>query len=141
MVVLGDQAPRFVIHDRDSIYGEGVDRTLEAMGLRVLETAPRVPQANGFCERLIGTVRRECLDFVIPLSERHVRAVLREWVIHYSRGRPHASLGPAVPEGAPLPARTGESGRHRLPDGYRVGVTPVLGGLHHEYRLQCEEAA
>jgi putative transposase len=77
MIVPGDQAHRFVIHDRDTIYANGVDRTLEAMGLTVLKTPVRVPQANAFCERLIGTIRRECLDFVIPLSERHLRAVLR----------------------------------------------------------------
>ena len=97
MVVPGDQTHRFMIHDRDTIYSEQVDRTLEAMGLAVLKTPVRVPQANAFCERLIGTIRRECLDFVISLSERHLRAVLREWVAHYNRGRPHASLGPGIP--------------------------------------------
>jgi transposase InsO family protein len=76
MIVPGDQPHRFVIHDRDSIYAEGVDGTLEAMGLTVLKTPARVPQANAFCERLIGTIRRECLDFLIPLSERHLRAIL-----------------------------------------------------------------
>src|SRR5262249_44473926 len=50
------------------------------------------------CERLIGTIRRECLDFVIPMNERHLRAVLRDWCFHYNRGRPHASLGPSIPE-------------------------------------------
>jgi transposase InsO family protein len=85
MIVEGDQAHRFVIHDRDTIYSEGVDRTLEAMGLRVLRTPVRAPQANAFCERLIGTIRRECLDFMIPMSERHVRVILREWVGHYNR--------------------------------------------------------
>jgi transposase InsO family protein len=82
MIVPGDQVHRFVIHDRDTIYSEGVDRTLEAMGLRVLKAPVRVPQANAFCERVIGTIRRECLDFMIPTSERHVRAILREWVGH-----------------------------------------------------------
>ena len=81
-----------MIHDRDTIYSEQVDRTLEAMGLVVLKTPVRVPQANAFCERLIGTMRRECLDFVIALSERHLRAVLHVWVAHYNRGRPHARL-------------------------------------------------
>ena len=85
MIVTGDQVHRFVIHDRDTIYSEGVDRTLEAMGLRVLRTPVRAPQANAFCERLIGTIRRECLDFMIPMSERHVRVILREWVGHYNR--------------------------------------------------------
>jgi transposase InsO family protein len=132
MVVPGDQRHRFVIHDRDTIYSEQVDRTLEAMGLVVLKTPVRVPQANAFCERLIGTMRRECLDFVIALSERHLRAVLHVWVAHYNRGRPHARLGPGIPESCDLaPLLTG----HRLPDGQGVTATPILGGLHHEYRL------
>jgi len=99
LIVSGDQPHRFVIHDRDTIYSEGVDRTLAAMGLIVLKTPVQIPQANAFCERLIGTIRRECLDFVIPINERHLGAVLREWVTHYNRGRPHASLGPGMPEG------------------------------------------
>lgn len=69
MAVSGELPHRFVVHDHDSIYSEGVDRTLAAMGLTVLKTPVRAPQANAFCERLIGTIRRECLDFVIPLNE------------------------------------------------------------------------
>src|SRR5207248_2296113 len=69
MIVPGDEAHRFVIQDRDTIYSEGVDRTLEAMGLTVLKTPVRAPQANAFCERVIGTIRRECLDFVIAINE------------------------------------------------------------------------
>jgi putative transposase len=86
MIVLREQAQRFLIHDRDRIYSEGVDRTLEAMGLTVLKTPRHVPQANAFCERVIGTIRRECVDFIIAISEEHVRAILREWVTHYNRG-------------------------------------------------------
>jgi putative transposase len=93
MIAPGDQPHRFVIHDRDTIYSQGIDRTLAAMGLIVLKTAVQVPQTNAFCERLIGTIRRECLDFVIPINERHLAAVLREWVTHYNQGRPHARLG------------------------------------------------
>ena len=77
MLVSGDQPHRFVVHDHDSIYSEGVDRTIAAMGLTVLRTPVRAPQANAFCERLIGTIRRECLDFVVPLNERHVGVSLR----------------------------------------------------------------
>jgi transposase InsO family protein len=90
-------APRFVIHDRDAIYSEGVDATLTAMGLTVLKTPVRAPQANTFCEQLVGTIRRECLDFVIPLNERLLlRHILQTWVAHYNRGRPHASLRPGT---------------------------------------------
>ena len=131
----GDQLHRFVIHDRDSIYAEGVDRTLRAMGLQVLKTPVRSPQANAHCERLIGTIRRECLDFVIPLNERHLRRVLTEWVAHYNRGRPHASLGPGIPH-PPLDVSEVGSHGHRIPAGHEVVGTPVLGGIHHEYRLQ-----
>jgi transposase InsO family protein len=139
MIVPGDQGYRFVVHDRDTIYSTGVDRTLEAMGLAVLRTPVRAPQANAFCERLIGTIRRECLDFVVPMNDRHLRAVLRAWCSHYNRGRPHASLGPGIPERS-LDDWTGKSTGHRLPDGYRVAALPILGGLHHEYCLEREAA-
>jgi putative transposase len=134
MMVLGDQGHRFVIHDRDTIYSDGVDRTLEAMELTVLKTPACAPQANAFCERVIGTIRRECLDFMIPASERHVRAILREWLGNYNRGRPHSSLGPGVPD--PLSHRVDPANGHRLPPDHRVVATPILRGLHHDYRLE-----
>jgi transposase InsO family protein len=83
---------------------------------------------------LIGTIRRECLDFVIPLTQRHLRTILREWIRHYNRGRPHSSLGPGLPD--PPPDRVVASTGHKLPGDHRVVVTPILGGLHHEYRLE-----
>jgi transposase InsO family protein len=132
--VSGDEPYRFIIHDRDAIYSPTVDRALTSMHLRVLKTPAHVPQANAFCERLIGTARRECLDFVIPLNERHVARILAEWVPHYNRGRPHASLGPGVSEPRSIVAArlTG----HHLPKGHRVVARPILGGLHHEYCLE-----
>jgi putative transposase len=139
MIVPSDQTHRFVVHDRDTIYSEGVDRTLETMGLVVLRTPVRAPQANAFCERVIGTIRRECLDFVIPMNERHLRAVLRGWCSHYNRGRPHASLGPGIPE-RPDEDRISQSTGHQLPGGSRVAARPILGGLHHEYRLEQQAA-
>ena len=104
------------------------------MGLTVLKTPVRCPQANAFCERLIGTIRRECLDWLIVLHEGHLRAVLLEWVAHYNQGRPHASLGPGIPDGllGTLPRQSG----HRIPDGHRVIAAPILAGLHHDYRLE-----
>ena len=104
------------------------------MGLEVLKTPVRVPQANTYCERVIGTIRRECLDWVIPTTEGHLRAILREWISHYNRGRPHSSLGPGLPD--PSPDRLVASNGHHVPDGRRVVATPILGGLHHEYRLE-----
>jgi len=132
MLISGDEPHRFLIHDRDSIYSAEVDRTITAMGLTILKTPVRSPQANAFCERLIGTIRRECLDWVIPLTEDHLRSILRAWVAHYNRGRPHASLGPGIPDGANAPVSLG----HRIPGDHRVATQPVLGGLHHEYRLE-----
>jgi len=139
MIVPGDNAHRYVIHDRDSIYSEGVDRTLAAMGLTVLRTPVRAPQANAFCERLVGTIRRECLDFMIPFNERHLRQILREWVGHYNRGRPHSSLGPGIPDSRTTPVIP-ESGRYRIPMDHRVVATPILAGLHHEYRVEPKVA-
>jgi len=96
----GDHNSKFRIHDRDSIFSLNLDRELESLGLRVLRTPVRAAQANAYCERLVGTLRRECLDFLIPLSESHLRMMLKEWVRHYNRGRPHMSLGPGIPAGA-----------------------------------------
>jgi transposase InsO family protein len=135
--IMGETAHRFLIHDRDAIYAPAVDGAIRSMGLRVLQTPVRTPQANAHCERVIGTIRRECLDWLIPLHERHLRGILRAWVSHYNRGRPHASLGPGIPEPSPTlitPAPTG----HRLPRGSRVMATPVMNGLHHEYQLVAE---
>ena len=134
MIISGDQPHRYVIHDRDSIYSEGVDRTLEAMGLTVCKTPVRAPQANSFCERLVGTIRRECLDFLIPLNERHLREILKCWVRHYNGGRPHASLGPGIPD-PPADLDVGQSNGHCIPADRRMVATAILGGLHHEYRL------
>ena len=135
----GETAHRLLIHDRDAIYAPAVDRAIRSMGLRVLKTPVRTPQANAFCERVIGTIRRECLDWLIPFHERHLRGILRAWVTHYNRGRPHASLGPGFPEPLPTSIRPVFAG-HRLPTGGRVMATPVLNGLHHEYQLIREAA-
>lgn len=130
-----DHRWRFLIHDRDSIFSTNLDQTVARMGLRVLKNPVRAPRANAFCERLIGTIRRECLDWLIPLSENHLRCILLRWAHHYNEARPHSSLGPGIPNpppGLPLPL---QAHRHCLPDGARVAATPILGGLHHEYRL------
>ena len=97
----GEEPHRFLIHDHDSIYSDGVDRTVAAMGLTILKTPVRSPQANAFCERAIGTILRECLDWMIPFNERQLRRVLQHWVAHYNRGRPHTSLGSGIPDARP----------------------------------------
>lgn len=133
--ITGEKAHRFLIHDRDNIYSSELDSALMEMGLRILETPFRAPQANAFCERLIGSIRRECLDYFIPLNERHLRKILQEWVAHYNRGRPHSSLGPGIPEPTGSDTVKQLSG-HRIPSDHRVLAKPILGGLHHEYRLE-----
>jgi len=129
----------FVIHDRDSIFSSALDASLKDFGVRPIRTPVRAPKANAFCERLVGTIRRECLDYLIPINERHLRVILKEFVCHYNRGRPHSALGPGTPE--PIQASVPASGhRHKLPNGYRLEKSAILGGLHHEYHLE-EEAA
>ena len=133
--ITGEKPYRFLVHDRDSIYSAEFDRALKAMDMSILETPFRAPQANAFCERLVGSIRRECLDFLIPLNERHLRAILKKWVAHYNKGRPHSSLGPGIPEPSEdIPVL--EISGHRIPCGQRVVGSSVLGGLHHEYRLE-----
>jgi putative transposase len=138
--VLADVHPyRFVIHDRDSIFSSSLDWTLNDFGVRVLRTPLQAPKANAYCERLVGTIRRECLDYVIPLNELHLRRVLKEFVVYYNRARPHSALGPGIPE--PIHANVAASGhRHQLPAGHRIRSNPVLGGLHHDYRMEKEVA-
>src|SRR3989442_15545359 len=112
-----------------------LDSSLRSLGLRVLRTPYRSPQANAFCERLIGSARRECLDFMIPLDESHTRMILKPWVAHFNGGRPHSSLGPGIPEPS-FPKVPLQTKGHHIPDDYRVLAIPVLGGLHHEYKLE-----
>jgi len=135
--VVGEEgAHRYLIHDRDSIFARHFDNSIQALGLKVLRTPFRSPKANSICERVIGTIRRECLDWVIPLSEAHLRLVLKEWVTHYNRGRPHSMLGPAVPD-PPNGSATMQKrvSRHRLEEGVVVLSRSVLNGLHHEYLI------
>jgi len=135
-----DHPYRFLIHDQDAIFSWDLDQHVRHLGLRVLKTPPQSPQANALCERLMGTLRRECLDFMIPLTENHLRRMLKAWVQHYNEGRPHMSLGPGIPQPPPpLPAPL-HSHWHRIPAYLRVVAYPILGGLHHEYRL-AEKAA
>jgi putative transposase len=130
-----DHEYRFIIHDHDKIFSAELNASLTHLGLKVITTPVRSPQANSLCERLIGTLRRECLDWIIPLSERHLRRVLTSWMSHYNRGRPHSRLGPGIPDPRSGDLRVKPCG-HRIPLGHRVVATPILGGLHHEYRLQ-----
>jgi putative transposase len=127
---------RYLIHDRDKIFAKHLDDSIRALGIEVLRSPVASPKANSICERVIGTIRRECLDWMIPLSEAHLRSILKSWVEHYNRGRPHSRLGPGVP-GPPRAAELipQSQTRHRLAAGLVVLAKSVFGGLHHEYSI------
>jgi putative transposase len=132
---------RFVLHDRDSIYSPWLDTAVAARGVRVLRTLVQAPTANAHCERLLGSLRRECLDVLIPSGEDHLRRILRVWAAHYNCGPPHASPGPRLPKPPPgLLAPLLTLTEHRLPIGTCIVARPILGGLHHEYNLERQAA-
>jgi transposase InsO family protein len=126
----------YLLHDRDSIFAKHLDESIVKLGVKVLKSPPRSPTANAICERVIGTIRRECLDWLIPLSESHLRSILKSWIPHYNAGRPHMALGPGIPD--PPPAYRDQSrpnSSHRRGESYAVGAKSILGGLHREYFL------
>jgi transposase InsO family protein len=141
--VLGDtDNHKYLIHDRDAIFAKHLDSSIRALGLEVLRSPISSPKANSICERVIGTIRRECLDWMIPMSEAHLRSILREWVTHYNCARPHSALGPGVPDPPQESARIPKSAsRHRLAAGLLVLAKSVLGGLHHEYSIAAPPAS
>jgi transposase InsO family protein len=116
-----NEAPRYMIRDRDRIYGTIVTRRLRAMGIRDRPTAPASPWQNGYAERLIGSIRRECIDHVIVWGESHLRRILRSYGSYYNHVRTHRSLKKDAPISRPI-QRTGI-----------VSSRPILGGLHHHY--------
>jgi hypothetical protein len=112
---LGDGDFRYLLHDRDNIFARRLDESIKNLGMTVLRSPPHSLQANAICERVIRTIRRECLDWLIPLLESHLRSMLKVWVTHYHGARPHMALGPGVPNppsGALL--RVDEKSRHHL---------------------------
>jgi transposase InsO family protein len=116
-----DETPRYLIRDRDGIYGAIVTRRLSAMGIRDKPIAPASPWQNGYAERLIGSIRRECLDHVLVMSEAHLRKILRAYALYYNSLRTHRSLNKDAPISRPI---------QRI--GF-VAARPILGGLHHHY--------
>jgi transposase InsO family protein len=116
-----DGAARYMIRDRDRIYGTVVTRRLRAMGIRDKPIAPASPWQNGFAERLIGSIRRECLDHIIVFGEAHLRRILKSYADYYNSVRTHRSLHKDAPISRPI---------------HRTGIIrsqPILGGLHHHY--------
>jgi transposase InsO family protein len=140
--VVGDEGVhRYLIHDRDRISAKHLDDSIRALGIEVLRSPVVSPKANGICERVIGTIRRECLDCLIPISEAHLRAILKEWVAHYNGGRCHGALEPGVsdpPRGEMLVPQS--ETRHRIATGSLLLAKSILGGLHHEYSLLTARA-
>ena len=119
-----DSEPRFLHRDRDSIYGHAFRRKLRALGIEEVVSARKSPWQNPFVERVIGTIRRECTDHIVPLGERHLLRVLREFVDdYYNPTRCHQALDGDAPTPRPVELR-----------GDVVVSQPILGGLHHRYR-------
>jgi len=116
-----DEPPGYLIRDWDCIYGTIVATRIRAMGIRDKPIAPASPWQNGFAERLIGSIRRECLDHFIVLGEAHLRRILRAYANYYNDTRSHRSLDKDVPISRPV-QRTGS-----------ISSRKVLGGLHHHY--------
>jgi transposase InsO family protein len=116
-----NEAPRYIIRDRDRIYGAVVTRRLRAMGIRDKPTAPASPWQNGSVERLIGSIRRECVDHIIVLGEAHLRRILKSYTHYYNETRTHLALHKDAPVSRPV-QRTGV-----------VRSRAILGGLHHHY--------
>lgn len=119
-----DSAPRFLLRDNDGIYGANFRQTVESLGIQEVRTAFRSLWQNPYVERVIGSIRRECLDRLIVLNESGLRKILDEYVRYYNEHRCHQSLA----SNAPLPRKPDPPANGRLLS------TPVLGGLHHTYR-------
>jgi transposase InsO family protein len=116
-----NEAPRYLIRDRDGIYGTTVRRWLRAMGIWDRPIAPGSPWQNGYVERLIGTIRRECVDHLIAFGEAHLRRILHQDAAYYNGVRTHRAL-------------SHDSPIHRVVQSIgAITSRPVLGGLHHQY--------
>jgi putative transposase len=118
-----DKAPQYLLRDRESIYGSEFQRRVKSMGIEEVLTAPRSPWQNAFVERLIGSIRRDCLDHVIVLNERHLKRILTGYFDYYHRWRTHLSLGMDSPASRSV----------QPPTLGKVAQFPEVGGLHHHY--------
>ena len=116
-----DEAPRYLLRDRDTSYGAAVTRRLRTMGIRDRPITPRSPWQNGHVERLIGSIRRECLDHVVVFGESHLRHLLARYCAYYNGARTHLALEKDSPLHRPVQAVG------------RIASVPWLGGLHHQY--------
>jgi putative transposase len=122
-----ETAPRYLLRDRDAVYGVVFSSRVQALGIREVKAAPRSPWQNPYVERLIGTLRRDCLDHIVVLNENHLRRLLRDYLLYYHHARTHLSLDKDSPEPRPV----------EHPDRGRIVETPMVGGLHHRYTRQA----
>ncbi len=121
-----DTAPRWMLRDRGRIYDETVHRRIASLGITEVVSSPHSPWQNPYVERVIGSLRRECLDHVIILTDRHLRRGLRAYLTYYHRSRTHLALGKDAPDRRPFASGAGP-----------IVVTPQVGGLHHRYDRQA----
>jgi transposase InsO family protein len=125
-----DTAPKYLLRDRDGIYGEHFRSRVKNMGINEVNTAPQSPWQNPYVERLAGSIRRECIDHFIVLNERHLKRILTGYFNYYHNDRTHLSLGKDTPSGRPVQEK---------PENAKIIALPRLGGLHHRY--EWREAA
>ena len=118
-----EESPRYLIRDRDQVYGERFSRQARMLDIREAVIAPRSPWQNAYAERVIGSIRRECLDHVVVIGERHLLGILSKYVDYYNGTRTHLSLAKDAPESRSV----------QPPSHGRVIDVPCVGGLHHEY--------
>ena len=118
-----DSAPAYLLRDRDSVYGHAFGHRVKGMGIREVLTAPHRPWQNPFAERLIGSIRRECLDHVLVLGEGHLRRIVTRYFAYYHRARTHLALQKDAPDVRPI----------ERPEAGTVVQIPEVGGLHHRY--------
>ena len=119
-----ETAPRYLLRDRDAVYGVMFSSRVQALGIHEVKIAPRSPWQNPYVGRLIGTLRCECLDHVVVLNETHLRRLLRDHLVYYHSARTHLSLGKDSPEPRPV----------ERPDQGGIVEMLMVGGLHHRYR-------
>jgi len=122
-----DTAPRWALRDRDAVYGDVFRRRVAGIGISEVISSPSSPWQNPYAERVIGSIRRECLDHVIVLGERHLRRILTSYSVYYHGARTHLSLA----KDAPTPRRIQD-----IADGHVVAFAEV-GGLHHRYERRA----
>jgi putative transposase len=118
------EVPKYLIHGRDSKYGQRFSKVAASSGIKELKTPFRAPRANAYCERFIGTLRRECLDHVLVLHRNHLHRLVARFVDYYNHARPHQGIHQRIPT---------RLDQDLHPSSGKVVSIPVLGGLHHSY--------